>query len=114
MVDIGGVATYPTIVRDDSALRHAINTAAHEWLHAYWIFRSLGWNMFSSPDMNTLNETAADLAGKELGDRAYESITGPKIDGSHPPDPFHSAGRRTLSRQRSWTKEGSSSAERCE
>ena len=86
---IGGIATYPTIVRGDSSLRHAAITAAHEWLHIYWFFRPLGWNIFSSSEMNTLNETAADLAGRELGDRAYESITGQKPQPppqSTPPD----------------------------
>ena len=77
---IGGIATYPTIVRGDSSLRHAAITAAHEWLHIYWFFRPLGWNIFSSSEMNTLNETAADLAGRELGNRVYESITGEKLE----------------------------------
>ena len=79
---IGGIATYPTIVRGDSSLRHAAITAAHEWLHVYWFFRPLGWNIFSSSEMNTLNETAADLAGRELGNRVYESITGQKPEPS--------------------------------
>lgn len=73
---LGGVATYPTIVRDDLSLRGAAVTSAHEWLHTYWFFRPLGWNIFSSPEMNTLNETAADLAGQELGDLVYRAITG--------------------------------------
>ena len=77
---IGGIATYPTIVRSDSSLHHAAVIAAHEWLHTYWFFRPLGWNMFTSSQMNTLNETAADLAGRELGDRAYESMTGQKLE----------------------------------
>ena len=79
---IGGIATYPTIVRSDSSLRHAAVTAAHEWLHTYWFFRPLGWNIFSSSQMNTLNETAADLAGRELGERAYESMTGQRLEAS--------------------------------
>ena len=77
---IGGIATYPTIVRGDASLRHVAITAAHEWLHVYWFFRPLGWNIFSSSEMNTLNETAADLAGRELGNRVYESITGQKTE----------------------------------
>ena len=79
VVGIGGVATYPTIVRDDSSLRGAAATAVHEWLHAYWFFRPLGWNLWSSPEMNTLNETAASLAGRELGLQVYEAITGEKV-----------------------------------
>ena len=84
VVAIGGVATYPTIVRDDSSMRRAAELAVHEWLHAYWFFRPLGWNMFDSPEMNTLSETAATLAGRELGIRVYEAIMGEKI---RPPQP---------------------------
>ena len=84
---IGGVATYPTIVRDDSSLQHAAVTAAHEWLHTYWFFRPLGWNFWSSPQMTTLNETAAALAGRELGTRVYESITQEKVEETSGSDP---------------------------
>ena len=87
VVDIGGVATYPTIVRDDSSLRGAAVTAAHEWLHIYWFFRPLGWNLWSSSEMNTLNETAASLAGRELGLRVYEAITGEKVAEAPRPGP---------------------------
>ena len=79
VLSIGGVATYPTIVKQGSSLRHTAVTAAHEWLHAYWFFRPLGWNIFSGPDMTTLNETAATLAGREMGNRVYESVTGQKV-----------------------------------
>ena len=85
VVGIGGVATYPFIVRADSTLRQVARTAAHEWLHTYWFFRPLGWNYFDGANMRTLNETAADMAGDELGDRVYEAITGEKIQ--EPPDP---------------------------
>ena len=71
---IGGVATYPAILRDDSSIRDTAITAAHEWLHQYWFFRPMGWNIGKSSDMRTLNETAADVAGEELGTRVYERI----------------------------------------
>ena len=80
VVDIGGIATYPSIVVATSGLRHALTNTAHEWLHQYWFFRPLGWNFWKSPQMMTLNESAADLAGRELGDRLYEAITGKKIE----------------------------------
>ena len=73
---IGGVATYPSVVTQGSGLLGAAITAAHEWLHTYWFLRPLGWNYWSSPEMTTLNETAASLAGRELGLRAYSAITG--------------------------------------
>ena len=92
VVGIGGVATYPTIVRDDSSLRGAAATAVHEWLHTYWFFRPLGWNLWSSPEMNTLNETAASLAGRELGLRVYEAITGEKVVEPVGPGPASTGG----------------------
>ena len=81
---LGGIATYPTIVMQDSSLLSAAIIAVHEWLHAYWFFQPLGWNIFNNPDMNTLNETAANLAGKELGERAYDSIIGQTGDSAAP------------------------------
>ena len=73
---IGGVATYPSVVTQGSGLRGAAITAAHEWLHTYWFLRPLGWNYWRSPEMTTLNETAASLAGQEMGLRAYSALTG--------------------------------------
>ena len=87
VVGIGGIATYPTIVSERASLRHALRTSAHEWLHTYWFFRPLGWNIFSSPEMNTLNETAADLAGNEVGDMVFEAVTGQPIQDPPPPPP---------------------------
>ena len=72
---IGGIATYPTIV-SGSSLLSILETAAHEWLHTFWFFRPLGWNYWSTPEMTTLNETAASVAGDELGRMVYEAITG--------------------------------------
>ena len=77
---IGGIATYPSIVRHGLSLKHAVNTATHEWLHTYWFFRPLGWNFFDNAEMRTLNETAADVAGEELGEHVYRAITGKPAD----------------------------------
>ena len=53
-----------------------MRTAAHEWLHNYWFFKPLGRNMWDSSQMYTLNETAADIAGNEIGQQAFELIHG--------------------------------------
>ena len=74
--DIGGVATYPSIVPADAGLLRAAELGAHEWLHQFWFFHPLGRNFNSSSTMRTLNETAADLAGTELGQAVYKSIAG--------------------------------------
>ena len=80
VVNVGGIATYPSIVPPASSLRHALNNTVHEWLHQYWFFRPLGWNYWRDSNTTTLNETAADLAGRELGERIYEALTGIKIE----------------------------------
>ncbi|MDP7534998.1 MAG: hypothetical protein QGI88_14660 [SAR202 cluster bacterium] len=76
VIDIGGVATYPASLYDGGNLRGTLRTATHEWLHHYFFFRPLGQNMFKSSEMQVVNETAADLAGRELGDMAYRFLGG--------------------------------------
>ena len=81
---LGGVGSFPAFVRN-SYLRSAAELAAHEWLHNYWFFHPLGWAPWSwTPELNSLNETAATIAGRELGHMLYESITGEEL-----PDPVH-------------------------
>ena len=84
--DIGGVATYPAIVRSGFPLRHILQTAAHEWFHHYLVahLTPLGLRTYRSNEMLTINETLADLAGREIGDIAYVRLGG-TID--PPPSP---------------------------
>ena len=76
VLDIGGVATYPASLPNDRPLGQTLRTSAHEWLHHYLFFRPLGQNMFSSNDMQILNETLADVAGDEIGNRALGMLGG--------------------------------------
>ncbi|MDC0035353.1 hypothetical protein OAJ44_03210 [Chloroflexi bacterium] len=80
--DLAGLGTYPAIVTDKDNLRQLMRTAAHEWLHNYWILKPLGRNMWNSQNMQILNETAADLVGNELGDEAF-LILGNTTEDSH-------------------------------
>ena len=82
----GGIGTFPTVVSSVSSMHHAITTVAHEWLHNWFFFHPLGQHFWDSPEMTTLNETAATLGGWEIGDRAYEAMTGIVID-RKPPSP---------------------------
>ena len=91
VVGLGGVATYPSIVNQRSSLRGTAIIAAHEWLHTYWFFRPLGWNYQNSPEMTTLNETAASLIGREMGLRAYAAITGAPLEYLEPSAPLETA-----------------------
>ena len=74
--DLAGLATFPNMVNDLYTARTIARTAAHEWLHAYWFFHPFGRNYFASDEMTTLNETAATLAGNELGDLAFARMGG--------------------------------------
>lgn len=74
VLDIGGVATYPASVYNGADLNATLSLMAHEWLHHYLFLRPLGQNMFDSADMHVLNETIADLGGRELGGIARERI----------------------------------------
>ena len=74
--DLAGLATFPNMVNDLYSTRTIVRTAAHEWLHAYWFFHPFGRNYFASTEMTTLNETAATLAGNEIGDIVFERMGG--------------------------------------
>ena len=76
VADLAGLATYPAFVSDVDTLRTVLRNTAHEWLHAYFFFRPLGQHIYSPEEMFTLNETAADLAGRELGDIAFARMGG--------------------------------------
>ena len=64
---IGGVGTYPSAVPPSADYADLLETVAHEWLHHYLFFHPLGWRYFQDPALATINETVADMAGRELG-----------------------------------------------
>jgi hypothetical protein len=79
VVDLGGIATYPSFVANRYGLRFALSTAAEEWLHQYFFFRPLGFRYvleqlgFSEPDyIVTMNETLAGMVSDEIADRLYD------------------------------------------
>jgi len=72
VVEIGGLATFPTSVNNRQTLEGIFNSASHEWVHHYLVarLRPLGLNIYRSEEMLTLNETFADIVGDEIGERA--------------------------------------------
>ncbi len=66
VVAIGGIAAYPAIVRDDRSYDSLLDTASHEWVHHYLAFYPLGKQWGKGGDAETLNETTANIAGREL------------------------------------------------
>ena len=73
--DIGGLATFPASIANGHPMRWTIQASAHEWLHHYFFFKPLGRHMFDNDDMFRLNETIANIVGREIGDRAYEMMS---------------------------------------
>ncbi len=67
VTDIGGIATYPAIIPTTQSRLGIMENAAHEWLHHYFFFKPLGQRFWSSAQMTSLNETAANVAGREMG-----------------------------------------------
>ena len=67
VVGVGGIGVYPTMVMQTTDLNWLTEVVAHEWIHNYLTLRPLGINYLTSPELRTMNETAAALAGKEIG-----------------------------------------------
>ncbi|HEX5839010.1 MAG TPA: hypothetical protein VFY26_14335 [Anaerolineales bacterium] len=67
VVPVGGVGVYPSMVRESTDLRWILDTIAHEWMHNYLTLRPLGMNYTTTPELRTMNETTASIAGGEVG-----------------------------------------------
>ena len=78
VVPVGGIGAYPTMVMQTADLVWLTEVIAHEWTHNYLTLRPLGINYNTSPDLRTINETTASLAGKELSrmwlERFYSTL----------------------------------------
>ncbi len=72
VVEIGGLAVYPTMVMRTTAHDWVVETIAHEWIHTYMMSHPLGINYETSPELRTMNETTASIAGTELGRMVLE------------------------------------------
>ena len=72
VVGIGGIGLYPTMVYQTSDLNWLNEVVAHEWVHNFLTLRPLGVNYLKSPELRTMNETVATIAGKEIGRAVLE------------------------------------------
>lgn len=70
VVPLGGIALYPAMVFETASIPFAVETFAHEWLHHYLYFYPLGLSYFAGDgfggEARIINETTADLFGKEI------------------------------------------------
>jgi len=74
VVELGGLATYPTFVTDNTDLGFTIETVTHEWLHQYLAFTPLGFlylldttGISKNYEIATIDETVASMVSKEIG-----------------------------------------------
>jgi hypothetical protein len=89
VVPIGGVGVFPTMVMQTTDLNWLTEVIAHEWIHNYLTLRPLGINFLTSPELRTMNETTAAIAGKEIGravmERYYPQLMPPEPEAETAP-----------------------------
>jgi len=68
VMNISGIATYPSTVPEYASYEEALETVAHEWLHQYLFFHPLGSHYFDNDTLRTLNETVANIGGRQIAD----------------------------------------------
>ncbi len=83
VVATGGIGIYPTMVLESTSLPWILEVIAHEWTHNYLSLRPLGFHYGTSSDLRTMNETVANLMGKEIS-RQVVSAWYPEL---LPPEP---------------------------
>lgn len=76
VLNTGGIALYPSIAIPHAGLDFALEVAAHEWVHHWLWFRPLGRRYFQGGDLTTMNETVANIAGREIGEMARNRLDG--------------------------------------
>lgn len=74
VVQIGGVGVYPTMVARTTNINWLLSTIAHEWIHNYLTLRPLGLLYSQTPELRTMNETTASIAGDEIGAMVIEKF----------------------------------------
>jgi hypothetical protein len=98
VVEIGGIGLYPTMVMETTDINVLAEVVAHEWVHNYLTLRPLGASYMNNPELRTMNETVASIAGKELGRAVVEQYypeylppeapsVEPAVGGDQPPSP---------------------------
>ncbi len=74
VVQVGGVGVYPTMVMETSSLTWLTEVVSHEWIHNFLTLRPLGMLYNQTPELRTINETTASIAGKELGNLIIDTF----------------------------------------
>ena len=100
VLELGGLATYPSLVTTEANLRFTLNTVTEEWLHQYLVFKPLGFRylldlagLARNYEVATINETLVGIVSKELGDiiheKYYNEQEGPPSPADNPDSEFN-------------------------
>jgi hypothetical protein len=87
VVGIGGIGLYPTMVMETTDINGLVEVVAHEWTHNYLTLHPLGISYMNSPELRTMNETVASIAGKELGRAVVQKYYPEYLPPESPPTP---------------------------
>ena len=86
VVPVGGIGTYPTMVMRTEYFTWQVGVVVHEWTHNFLTLRPLGVNYSTTPELRTMNETAASIVENEIAPillaRFYPTMTASSLDPS--------------------------------
>jgi hypothetical protein len=68
VVSIGGLGIYPAMILETHDINYLADVVAHEWSHHWLTLKPLGVRYAQDPTMHTINETVANIFGKEVGE----------------------------------------------
>jgi len=89
VVPIGGVGVYPTMVMETNNFPWLVDTIAHEWTHNYLDWHPLGMLYDHTPALRTMNETTANIVGKEIGHQVLATFYPELLPPPPPPSSPH-------------------------
>jgi hypothetical protein len=93
VVPIGGLGLYPSMIVETSSLPFLADVVAHEWAHHWLTLQPVGIRYAASPEMRTINETIASIAGAEVGalvvERFYPELAPPPAGAPPAPATLH-------------------------
>jgi hypothetical protein len=89
VVPVGGLGAYPTMVMRTTNLNWMAEVVAHEWIHNYLTLRPLGINYETTPELRTMNETTASIAGTEIGGWVLQTFYPERTAASDPAQFFN-------------------------
>jgi hypothetical protein len=87
VVRTGGISTFPVLAPIDADPQFTLQTVAHEWTHTALFFTPLGLTYGSSPEARAINETTADIVGKEVAEAVMRELGVPTRPEGDPEGP---------------------------